>query len=336
MNNIKKVVLIQGGDNAESSISRITGQTVAQALTELRINFTPLESNLKLYENLIKIQPDVAFLAVHGAYGEDGTLQGLLEYLKIPYTGSGVLSSALCMNKKNFKQMLAKNQILTPPFLFLNIQKNSTQFLDFYGLQKELTEKLEVDIRKNKTLSSPPFLPCVVKPNRSGSSIGVTICFSEKEWGKAMEDALKIDHEILIEEYVEGIEIAVSYLRGRALTPVEIQPEKGFFYDFKRKYEKNKTQYALPPTLPSHVVQKIQEITVQVQQLCQVKTYGRLDFIVDGNRNAYALDMNTLPGLTPLSLLPMSAKHDDISYNQLIQLILEKSSLEYELNLHNL
>ncbi len=326
---MKKIVLIQGGNGAESSISLMTGKKVAEALKELNIPFTPLEANSKLYSNLMKIRPDAAFLAVHGTYGEDGLLQGILEYLKIPYTGSGVLSSALCMNKNVFKQILLKNKILTAPFLFLNIQKNSYQVLDFYGLQKSTIENLQTELQKNGTLSAPPFLPCVVKPNRSGSSIGVTICTSEGEWKTAIESALKVDHEILIEKYIKGVEIAVSYFDEKALTPVEIKPPRGFFYDFKRKYEKNQTQYILPPTLNPHTVEKLKTITLNVQNLYQVKTYGRIDFILDQNEKAYALEMNTLPGLTLLSLLPMSAKYDGISYNQLIQTILEKAALEY-------
>ena len=211
-------------------------------------------------------------------------------------------------------------------FFIVKKSKNSQPSLDFYGLEK--VEQLQIELQKTKTLKLPPFLPCVVKPNRSGSSIGITVCHSEKDWEKALQEAFKVDSEIIIEKYIQGTEIAVSYLKGKILTPVEIQPEKGFFYDFKRKYEKNRTQYILPPTLSSTVVQKMKDITFQVQKLCQVKTYARLDFIVDENENTYVLEMNTLPGLTPLSLIPLSAKYDGISYEQLIQIILEDASLD--------
>ena len=320
----KKIVLIQGGKSPESSISLMTAKQVAKALKEIgHADYTPLEADDNLYQHLIKIKPDVAFLAVHGIYGEDGALQGMLDYLKIPYTGSGVLSSALCMNKNIFKQILLKNEMPTAPFLFLNTKDGLIQ--NFYGLDKKDFKKMREEFSGTKTLRSPPFLPCVVKPNHSGSSIGITICHNESHWKKALEEAIKIDHEILIEEYISGKEVAVSYLDGKILTPVEIKPAKGFFYDFKRKYEKNQTQYILPPSLDSKIIEEVKNITSKAQQLFLVKTYGRLDFIVNPQGNIYALEMNTLPGLTPLSLLPMSAKHDGISYNQLIQIILENS-----------
>ena len=328
MSNLKKVVLIQGGKSEERSISLMTAKKVEQALKKMDIELTTLEADDKLYQNLIKIKPSAAFLAVHGTHGEDGILQGMLEYLKIPYTGSGVLSSALCMNKSIFKQLLLKHNVLTAPFLFLNKKTSIVQ--NFFELDAQALDKIKKEFLKTKTLRLPPFLPCVVKPNRSGSSIGITICHNEQDWKNALDEAFKFDHEVLIEEYIKGKEVAVAYLDGKILTPVEIKPAEGYFYDFKRKYEKNQTQYILPPSSKPEIVKRMKDTTSMVRKLCSIRTYGRLDFIVNDSGLAYALEINTLPGLTPLSLLPMSAEHDGISYEQVIKIILDHATLDYK------
>ena len=218
----KKIALIQGGFGIERDISLITGQNVAQALNQLKLTFTVFEADKNLFEKLKQEKPDLAFLAVHGPYGEDGTLQGMLEYLKIPYTGSGVLLSSLCMDKILFKKWLSFQKILSP------------SLVHFSQSQKEFPHQ-------------PPFLPCVVKPSRSGSSIGVHICRSKKDWLPAVKSAFTIDKDILVESYIEGAEIAVSTLNRQILTPVEIQPASGHFYDFKRKYEKKPISVFCPP-----------------------------------------------------------------------------------------
>ena len=342
----KKIALIQGGLGIERDISLVTGKNTAQALTRLKLSFKEFSADENLFEKLKAYQPDLAFLAVHGPYGEDGTLQGMLEYLKIPYTGCGVLLSALCMDKILFKKWLSLQKIPTPSFIHLSspLQKQESKNaripneqelnLDFSNMDKnikisDLYTHTPSSISEKKVLDHPLFLPCAVKPCRSGSSIGVYVCRSQKDWEKAVKEALKIDSHILAEQYIEGVEVAVPILSGEILTPVEIQPASGHFYDFKRKYEKNQTQYFAPPRLNANLIEQFKEITNQIQKLFQIKSYGRADFIIDKKENIYVLEFNTLPGLTPLSLLPKSAQYEGISYDEVILKILETAGLDY-------
>ena len=362
MNDIKtkKIALIQGGFGIEKEISLITGRNTAQAFNRLNLSFQEFSADENLFEKLKKEQPDLAFLAVHGPYGEDGTLQGILEYLKIPYTGSGVLLSALCMDKILFKKWLSLQKIPTPAFIHLSSQSNtetqsflhSSSFLrkqessdthisndrhlnlDFSNRDKNiklshLYANKPSSVSEKKVLDHPLFLPCVVKPCRSGSSIGTYVCRSQKDWKNAVQKALEIDYSILVEPYIEGMEIAVPILNEKILTPVEIQPASGHFYDFKRKYEKNQSQYFVPPRLSKKLIEETKNITDQIQKLFHITSYGRADFIIDKKENVYVLEFNTLPGLTPLSLLPKSAQYDGISYDEVILKILASASLDY-------
>ena len=370
----KKIALIQGGFGIERDISLITGRNTAQAFSRLKLSFKKFSADENLSEKLKKYQPDLAFLAVHGPYGEDGTLQGILEYLKIPYTGCGVLLSALCMDKILFKKWLFLQKIPSPAFIHLSSVQNfrsrkcnsllqikdsavslgsSTASLlrkqessdthisndrhlnlDFSNIDQNIklshlyTDKPS-SISEKKVLDDPLFLPCVVKPCRSGSSIGTSICRSQEDWTHAIQKALEIDHNILVESYIEGVEIAVPILNKKILTPVEIQPADGHFYDFKRKYEKNQSQYFVPPRSSKYLIEKTKNITDQIQKLFQITSYGRADFIIDKKENIYVLEFNTLPGLTPLSLLPKSAQYDGIAYDEVILTILESASLDY-------
>ena len=294
----KKIALLYGGPSVEREISLMTQKNVSKTLKELALDFSLIEAHWDSLKKLKEIRPSKAFLAVHGPFGEDGRLQGFLEFLKIPYTGSGVLASAFCMDKIFFKKRMKENSIVIPPYQVW---------------------KKESDI---------DLFPCVVKPNASGSSLGISICKKKEELKKALDEALKIDSRILIEEYIEGKEIAVSWLNGKVLTPVEIETPSRHFYDFKRKYEKGETQYILPPTINSQTMDKIKKIMKQAVKISQIRSYCRGDFIVDKKNNIYLLELNTLPGLTELSLLPMSAKHDGISYKELIVKILEGAALD--------
>lgn len=301
-----KVVLLYNGSGIEKEVSQMTSQNVQKALKELNIDFLSLPTNFESLQKLKDIQPEKIFLAVHGPYGEDGILQGFLENLKIPYTGSGVLSSALCMDKIFFKKLMKSHQVLIPSYETIHCSG------------KNILEKI----------NKPPFLPCVVKPSRSGSSIGIHICHSIEDWKRALKSAVQIDSQIIVEQYIQGVEVAVPWLDGKALTPVEIEPSLGHFYDFKRKYVKNQTKYFVPPRLKPNIVSKLKNITQKIQHLCQVHSYCRADFIVD-EKNIYLLELNTLPGLTPLSLLPKSAQYEGIVYKELILKILNGASLDY-------
>lgn len=302
----KTVALIQGGLGAENEISLMSARSVAKAFKELNIHYIAVKADKNLLKNLSLLKPDIAFLAVHGKYAEDGTLQSIFEYLKIPYTGSGVLASALCMDKCFFKDYIQKWNIPTPRYQNLSLEKQSEK-------EKEITLSL----------------PFVIKPSREGSTLGIGICKKKREVKPVLKTALKYDKKILVESYIEGMEIAVSVLKGKALTPVEILPEKGF-YDYNSKYKSKKTQYILPPRLDKKTLRKCKDIACKTARISDVRTYCRVDFIIEQRTNPLITELNTLPGLTTHSLLPKSAKHEGIDFNQLILKILEGASLDYK------
>ena len=324
----KKTALIQGGPGVERDISLITSKTVKKSLDELGISPLVLEADESLSEKLQKHSIQRAFLAVHGPFGEDGTLQGILEHLKIPYTGSGVLASSICMDKIVSKKWMNFHGILNPDFLVLGQKNKKTFYTKDSFFKQDSTHRFFKDFSDSK-IHEPPVLPCIVKPNRSGSSLGISLCRLKEEWPLALEKAFKIDSKVLVEPYIDGKEVAVSWLDGKTLTPVEVKPPEKHFYDFKRKYEKNQTQYFTPPQLDSNLIKQVQSITCEAAQVFKIRFYFRMDFIIDQKQNIFALELNTLPGLTPLSLFPLSAKHDGLSYNQLILKILENAALDY-------
>ena len=306
-NNFKTVALIQGGLGAEREISLISAQAVAKVLDVLNISYTLVDADKDLATTLIKLQPDCAFLAIHGKYAEDGLVQALCEYLHIPYTGSGVMASAVCMNKCFFKNYIHRCSLPTPKYQILNL--------------KEKSKIKESDVHLS--------LPVVIKPGREGSSIGVSICRRSEELIPALQKANKYDTQVLVEEYIEGMELACSFLNGKVLSPVEICPKSGF-YNYKNKYTSGATEYILPSRLPQEVIEQCKKITFEAQQLLDIRSYCRADFILQNNKVPLLLEVNTLPGLTELSLLPKSAQYDGIDFVNLIQQIIQGAALDYE------
>ena len=303
-NTKKLTALIQGGLGAEKEISLTSGRAAAKALKELNIPFKTLLADHNLPKKLLALKPKRAFIALHGKYGEDGLVQALLEYLKIPYTGSGVMASAVSMDKVFFKQYMVQHKIPTPPFQMIDRQKKNQQ-------------KIKIP------------LPLVIKPSREGSSLGVSICRKKEDIPPALKKAGRRDHQIIIEPYIKGMETAFSFLDGKVLTPVEIKPKKGF-YDYKNKYSRGATEYILPARLPKSTIKKCKNITLKAVKLLNIHSYARADFIIQEDRKPFLLEINTLPGLTKLSLFPKSAEHDGISFNKLIQKILKQARLDYE------
>ena len=297
----KKVALIQGGIGPEKEISRKTSQCVEKVLKTLPCSYFVAEADNTLFQQLKNEKPDLAFLAVHGIYGEDGSVQALCEFLQIPYTGSGILASALCMDKLFFKNLLLKNKIATPDFKAVHFPQQ---------------------------MSSIKNYPVIVKASHGGSTLGTYIVQNPKELPNALKKAKNIGRHVFVEEYIpQGMEVAVSYLNGRILTPVEIIPKSGF-YDYKHKYNTGQTDYILPPRLDSLTVEKMKVISQKVISLTNVRGYARLDFIVKKN-TPWLLEVNTLPGLTETSLLPKSANEDGLNFPQVIGTILSTASLDY-------
>lgn len=303
---MKKIALISGGMGAEREVSLATGKAFAKALDELKLNYVSIVAGPDLTEQLTSAKPDVALLALHGKYAEDGTVQGICEYLKIPYSGSGVMSSAVCMNKYYCKQILQFHDLPTPKFQI------------FYS---------KVDQVDNFPLKIS--FPLVTKPSREGSTVGISIVKAEADFAAAVKLAAQYDNEILIEEYIPGTELSCAVFGGKALTPIEIVPKSGY-YDYKNKYTAGQTEYILPPRLDANVIENVKKLAFRAHQALQCRMYSRVDFRLNPAGDPYILEINTLPGCTPTSLLPKAAAHEGISFTRLIQTLVEKASLDYE------
>lgn len=300
----KHIALVQGGLGPENEISLLSAQAVAKALNQLGYRYFIAPADQSLPQLLINRKPDLVFLAVHGTYGEDGLLQSLCEYLKIPYTGSGVLSSSLCMDKIFLKKFLLKHKIPTPDFHVVDDQWSSKQVTSY---------------------------PVVVKSSHGGSSLGTYIVHKEQDLLPSIEKAKNFSTPVFIEDYLADCkEIAVSFLAGQVLTPVEIEP-KGGFYDYKRKYIKGESSYFVPPRIDPFVMEKIKSLSRSIFQYTAVRSYARADFLLQKGRIPRLLEVNTLPGLTEHSLLPKSAQYDGIEFPQLIEKILNLADTDYKI-----
>lgn len=303
----KRVVLIKGGLSAERDVSLSTGKGFEQALVELGYPYEVIDAQADFVEKIsnLKIKPDVALLALHGKFAEDGIVQGICEYLKLPYTGTGVLGSALCMDKVMSKYILQQMNIPTP--------------------EAKVIDTHVTDTSKLGPVMPPPY---VVKPSREGSSVGVTIVKDNSQWSEALRSAAKHDHMVLVEKFIDGMELTVPVLQGRALTPIEIQP-KTEFYNYKNKYTAGQTEYFLPPRASADAIAKVQAIAVKAAEALRTRLYSRIDFRLSTDGIPFVIEINTLPGFTPTSLFPKSAKHEGLGFNQLIEILIENASLDY-------
>lgn len=304
----KKIALLVGGRSSERAVSLSSGAAFEEALKVLGHSYVKIDAQVDLPMRLTEESPDLVLIGLHGKYAEDGTLQGLCEYLKIPYTGSGVLGSALCMDKSLTKKILAANGLPTAPFYELHLTEER-------GPEAAL---------KDYSFAGP----VVVKPARDGSSQGISLCLRAEELLPAVEKAARFDRNIIIESFLEGAEVTVPILGDRALTPIEIRPLQGF-YDYENKYTSGRTEYLLPPELPLPLITLMQEMALVAHRACGLRGYSRVDFKLH-HEKPFILEINTLPGMTPTSLLPKSAQKDGISFPDLVQVLIDGASLDYE------
>lgn len=248
---------------------------------------------------------DIVFMALHGENGENGKVQAAFDLLGIKYTGSGYFGSALAMDKGVSKLVFTANGIPTP-----------------LGIAMKKTEQ--------KTFSETGLkLPCVVKPCCGGSSIGVSIVRTEDEYDAALAEAFKYEDEIIVESYVKGREFSVGVISGKALPVIEIAPLEGF-YDYKNKYKAGSAVETCPANLPEEISAKMQHYAQEVARVLGLTTYSRTDVLLDENSELYCLEVNTLPGMTPTSLLPQEAAAVGMNFNQLCEKIIEISMKRYQ------
>lgn len=294
-----KVGVLMGGISSEREISLLSGEEMVKNLDKNKYEVIPVVINSKS-EVIDKIQNlEFAFLAFHGEFGEDGTIQSVLESLGVPYSGSNPLTSALCMNKKQSKRILKAEGI--PIANGISIYKHE-------GVNLEEIEKLKY--------------PMVVKPNSGGSSLGISLVYSRDELRSAILEGFKYGNEIIIEEYINGSEYTVPLLNGETL-PILSIIHKGTFFDYKSKYNDTDTLEEVA-ILPESLQNEINEISKKCYRLFDCKAYARVDIIVS-NGNPYVLELNTLPGMTKNSLFPKSAKTAHMSYSTLLDKIIEFS-----------
>ena len=301
----KKVAVLYGGRSTERDVSLRTGKACADALVAKGHDVTLLDVGLDLPERLRAARIDVAFNALHGRWGEDGCVQGLLEVMGIPYTGSGVLASALGMDKVVAKAMFAALGLA---------------FIDY---------RVFLAARAGTIAPSElPFgIPCVVKPSGEGSSVGVHLVKDEAKFRAACLDAATFKGDVIIERYVKGVEVNVAVLEGKALGAIEIQPANEF-YDYAAKYTAGTTKYHYPARIPDAHARRVMDAAETAHRGLGCAGVTRVDFIVVPDGTPYILEINTLPGMTATSLVPKIAAGLGIAFPDLCEQILESAALK--------
>lgn len=293
-----KVAVLLGGRSAEREISLRSGQAVLEALRRQNIDAHPFDPAEQHMEALLNQGFNRAHIALHGRYGEDGTVQGALELMGLPYTGSGVLASALAMDKWRTKLLWQAAGINTPRHVLLHGQS------DFKAVARELG------------------LPLIVKPSREGSTIGLSKVTDEKEVEEAWRMAAQHDALVLAEQFIDGTELTAAVLGDKTLPLVRIETESGL-YDYEAKYVSDKTRYFCPSGVSAAVEATICEQAMLAHRILGCEGWGRVDLILDKTGNAYFLETNTSPGMTDHSLVPMAARTAGISFDELVSQILE-------------
>ena len=285
-----------GGQSAEREISLKTGRAVYAALIRKGYAATRIDVDGSLPRTLRARHVQMAFLALHGRGGEDGTVQGLLEVMGIPYTGSGVQASAMGMNKPVTKAFVRMHGVPVAPGVVL--QRTG-----------------------NQAIPTKLSLPLVVKPANEGSTVGVSVVRKPSQWKRALKRAFAHDEEVLVESFIDGREIAVSVLDGEALPPIEIVAPDAF-YDYAAKYEKSETRYLCPAPVTKGQEQRVQALAVLAYRALGCAGAARIDFRLNRYGRPVFLEINTIPGMTRRSLLPMSAAQAGIDYDSLTERIL--------------
>lgn len=302
----KIIGVLLGGLSKEREISLKSGQAILDALITKGYDAVSVDVGKNIDEVLQKKGVEVAFLALHGRYGEDGCVQGLLEIRGIPYTGSSVMASALSMDKYLCKKIVAGNSIRVPKDYFVDAWREDL---------KAALDGLALDF------------PLIVKPSREGSTIGISKVAGPGDLEEAVRQAAALDSRVLIEEFIPGREVTVGIVDKEALPVLEVVPKNGF-YDFEAKYTPGATEYFCPADLPAGLSRTLQDQALTIYHQLGCEGVGRVDFIVFEEKIPYFLEINTLPGMTSTSLVPKAAKAAGISFEDLVEKILISARLK--------
>ncbi|MGE5588288.1 MAG: D-alanine--D-alanine ligase family protein [Clostridia bacterium] len=306
---MRKVALVLGGKSAEREISLRTGEQVGVALRCKGHEVVALDLDDELVPALQREKPDVVFIALHGRYGEDGCLQGLLEILGIPYVGSGVLASALAMDKIMSKKLFRLEGLTCPRSIA--VTRDDVEQTGEGGLVKAVQETLG--------------FPAIVKPRREGSAIGLSLVREPGSLRDALARAFEYDSDAMVEEYIRGTEITVGVLgnrEARALPVIEIVSATGL-YDYEAKYTKGLSEHIIPARVPDDTYRAAQDAAVRAHKAMGCRGMSRADFIVGPGGVPYILEVNTIPGMTETSLLPDAARAAGIEFPDLVDMLID-------------
>jgi D-alanine-D-alanine ligase len=304
---MSRVAVLKGGRSLERQVSLRSGARVEDALGRLGHEVVSIDAGHDLIRRLREADPDLAFIAMHGRDGEDGTVQELLEIIGIPYTGSGVLACGRAMDKVLAKHLMLEAGIPTPEFFAFN--ETAFRELGAADALGEIEERLA--------------FPIVVKPSSQGSALGVRFARSAADVPAAIVAAFSYDSRVLLERYVDGRDLAVSILDGEPLPVVEAVPHDDEFYDFEARYEIGRTDFVCPAELPDGLTEAAQELALRTYRLLGCTAFARVDLMLDAGGELTVLEANPIPGLTDTSLLPQAADAAGISFDSLIGRILE-------------
>ncbi len=298
-------ILIEGNDFDRLFLNQVTENTYKipenkPDLNEIKKRY--IHRNSLIGRNILEIckAADVVFIALHGGMGENGQIQAIFDVMGVKYTGTGYVGSLLAMDKDLTKKILRQSALPTPDWMIFDNSVSEEKIIDLIGL------------------------PCVIKPCSAGSSIGVSVVKDRKDLNKAVDMAKDVDSCIMIEKMISGREFSIGILNEKPLPVIEIIPKEGF-YDYKNKYQSGLTEEICPANLPESLTLKVQKIALEVHTALRLGSYSRIDFIMDKDEEFYCLEANTLPGMTPTSLLPQEAAAVDISYDQLCCKIVNSS-----------
>jgi D-alanine-D-alanine ligase len=305
-----KVAVLKGGASLERQVSLRSGARIADALRTRGHEVVELDVDQGLVRDLRAAQPDAAFIALHGRSGEDGSVQELMEIVGIPYTGCGVLSSIWTMDKAITKLMLQRNGVPTP---------------DFVSFSESAFKSLGVSDALDQVETSLGF-PVVVKPARQGSALGINFAADRSELPPAILSAFSYDDSLLIEQYIKGREITVGVLGGEALPAVEVIVRDGDFFDFESRYEIGNTEYVCPAELEDSTTEKLAATAVKVFELLDCHGFAAVDFRLPETGEPQVLEVNSIPGFTQTSLMPMAAEAAGIGFEELAERLLASAS----------
>ena len=293
-----KILVLMGGWSNEREISLISGESVFNSLVVSKLDVIKLDLNKDNIGKIKGLNPDRIFIVLHGKGGEDGEIQLHLENLGIPYTGSGSESSKVCMNKRTTKKILLENNIQTPSYIKISKSTN--------------IEDIENSFQ----------YPFVIKPASEGSSIGVYVVEDRVSCKEAINENVKISNDVIVEEYIRGKEYTVGIVDNNALPVIKLIPP-GKFYDFDAKYNSKETKYICPSGLDQNTEEEIKKLSLNCFSLLNCRGWGRVDLIIDEKNKPWVIELNTVPGMTEHSLVPMAANYRNINFDELVLKILD-------------